>query len=153
MSESSQASIAPQWDWKAGGIRPPPKQHMDNRVKAVIQAAVMSAVGAFLFFRKHETIAPAIVWSFAAVVLVSGLFIPPVFRAIDKFFSVTLVKWVGTGLTYLLLVPFYFIIFAPAHWIMSARGIDPMAREFPTKLPTYWIPRKPADAAQYKKQH
>lgn len=153
MSEATPTPIVPQWDWKAGGTRPAPKRHMDNRVKAVVQAVVMSAVGAFFFFKKQHVIPAAIVWSLAGVVLVSGLFIPPVFRAIDRFFSVTLVKWVGTGLTYLLLVPFYFIVFAPAHWIMRARGVDPMAREFPTKLPTYWIPRKPADAAQYKKQH
>ncbi len=154
MNEPNINSVeAAKWAWKAGGGKLASKKPMDIKLKAVIQAAVMIAVGSFLFFKRHHIIAPAIVGILAAVVLIGGLFVPPLFRAIDKFFSVTLVKWVGTGLTYLFLVPFYFLVFAPAHLILNARRIDPMAREFPTKLGTYWIQRKPVATAQYKRQH
>ena len=132
---------------------PAPKRPLDIKVKAAVQAVVMTVVAFLLFRFRHQVIVPRCIGAMAVVVLIGGLFIPPLFLAIDRFFSVTLVKIVGTGLTYLFLVPFYFLVFAPAHWILNAKHVDPMAREFPTKLPTYWIPRKPVDVAQYKKQH
>lgn len=154
MSDSNTNSIdAAKWDWKAGGGKPAQKKPMDTRAKAVIQSVVMLGVAFLLHHFRHRVFLPSFLCGFAFIVLVSGLLVPSMFRAIDKFFSVTLVKWVGTGLTYLFLVPFYFIVFVPAHWILNAKHVDPMAREFPTKLATYWIPRKPVDAAQYKRQH
>lgn len=154
MSEAITAAVSTgKWGWKAGGTPPPPKKAMDIKVKAAIQAAVMTVVAFLLYHFKHHVYLPVFLCGFAATVLISGLFVPPLFRTIDRFFAVTLARWIGTCLTYLLLVPFYYLIFAPAHWILNARGIDPMARAFPTKQPTYWIPRKPVATAQYKKQH
>lgn len=130
------------------------KRPMDIRVKAVLQAAVMVGVGCLFFFRLHHFWGPIFIWSFAAVILITGLFVEAVNIAIEHFFSKYVARWVGTGMTYLLLTPFYFLVFAPAHWLLKARHLDPMHREFPSKEPTYWIPRKPViDVAQYKKQH
>lgn len=125
---------------------------MDIRVKSVVQATVMVVVGLLIYRWKHHLVGPCIIWSLAGMVLVGGLFAPPLFHAFEKF-GARLGIWVGTGLSYLLLVPFYYLVFAPAHLLLKARHIDPMAREFPTKLPTYWIPRKPVEVSQYKRQH
>ncbi len=46
--------------------------------------------------------------------------------------------WVGSALTHLLLLPFYWICFVPARLILSVRRIDPMAREFPAPTDTCW---------------
>lgn len=151
-SKGSNPSIST-WAWKAGGEKPPvAASSMDIRLKAVLQCAVMAAVGAFLFFWMHHRIGPAIVWSLAGLVLAGGLCYPPLFHGFERF-GQRLGKWVAVGLTYALLVPFYYLIFVPAHLILRLRGVDPMCRAFPSKEPTYWIPRKPVQAAQYKKQH
>ena len=154
MSKTSVTSPeAAKWDWKADGGTPAAKQPMNIRVKAALQGAVMIAVGFVFFHWRHHLVGPAIIWTLAALVLCGGLFYPPLFHAFEKF-GKKLGAWVATGMTYLLLVPFYYLVFAPAHWILNARHIDPMCREFPTKLDTYWIPRKPiTDFNQYKKQH
>ena len=142
------------WPWKAGGTLPPQNQPMGRVPKACLQAVIMAAVGAALFFYFKHQLAGWIVWSLAALVLVGGLFVPPVFHAFEKF-GVLLAKWVGTGLTYAFLVPFYYLIFLPGRWTISISGRDPMRREFkPGSVASYWIPRKPVrNMDQYRKQH
>lgn len=155
MSEQKSNSVeAAKWDWKAGGgLPPPPKPPMKTSVKAVIQSLVMTGVGLLFFFVWHHRVGPVIIWSFAAVILFTGLFVEPANRAIERFFAVHFAKWVGTALTWILMVPVYLLVFTPAHLILKLRGLDPLARKFPTDLPTYWIPRKPVTVEQYKRQH
>jgi hypothetical protein len=153
MSESNVNSAGPaKWEWKAGGTLPASKKPMDIKVKAVLQSVLMTVVAFLLFHFKHQVVVPRLIGVLAVVVLIGGLFVPPIFHGFEKFGKL-LGVWVGKALTYILLVPFYFIVFAPAHLILNARHIDPMAREFPTKLASYWIPRRPVETTQYKKQH
>lgn len=141
------------WTWKALGKAPAPKKPMSRQVKATIQAVIMSIVGSVLFAYFHHHIAAYIVWFLAALVLVGGLFVPAIFHGFEKF-GMLLGKWVGTGLTYMLLVPFFYICFLPGRIIQIITGNDPMTRKFPTKEPSYWIPRKPVRSIdQYRKQH
>lgn len=144
------------WVWKAVGAPPPaPARPPDLRHKAVIQFAVMLLVGGFIYWKfPGHRLGSYIIWSLAGVFLFCGLFIPAAYRRIDHFFFAVLPKWVASGLNWLLLVPFFFLVFVPARFIQLATGNDPMARRVPTDLPTYWIPRKPvASLDQYKKQH
>ena len=127
---------------------------MARATKASIQAVVMAVVGTILYVLLKHHIAAWIVWSLAAIVLVGGLFIPPVFHAFEKF-GVLLAHWVGSGLTYGLLVPFFFLVFVPGRIVLMLSGRDPMNRSFkPGSVESYWIPRKPvSNLDQYKKQH
>ena len=141
------------WTWKAVGQAPTPKKPMSRQVKATIQAVIMSIIGSVLFAYFDHRIAASIVWFLAALVLVGGLFVPAIFHGFEKF-GMLLGKCVGTGLTYLLLVPFFYICFLPGRIIQIITGNDPMTRKFPTKEPSYWIPRKPVRSIdQYRKQH
>lgn len=156
MSASTDSTPAStKWVWTAVGPQPAAPKPVDHRFKAVIQAAVMSSVGAFIYWKfPGHRLGSFVIWSLAAAFLVCGLFIPPAFKAIDRFFFAVLPMWVATGLNWLLLVPFFFLVFAPARLFLTLSGRDPMTRRVPTDLPTYWIPRKPvADPGQYKKQH
>lgn len=141
------------WPWrdhlatKAGPAKsgPSPKA-------AVIQAGVMAAIGALAYLWLGHRIMGGVVWSLAAVVLVSGLFIPSAFAAIERF-GKRLGQWVGTGLTWGLLAPFYYVCFVPLHVLQKISGKDPLRRRFPTDEPSYWVPRSPVkDASQYRKQ-
>ena len=81
-----------------------------------------------------------------------ALFVPPAFAAIEGF-GKKLGVWVGTGLTYLLLVPFFYLVFVPGRLVLALMGKDPMQREFPTKEASCWSPRRTKmDEAHYRKQ-
>ncbi len=145
-------NLRPKWDWKASGPAWPESKPMSARLKALIQAPIMAAVGAVLH-HFHRDIGAYIVWALAALVLIGGLFISPLFRAFEKFGQL-LARWVGAALTWGLLVPFFYLCFVPGRWIMQLRGRDPLTRKFPSQERTYWIPRPPVSSlAQYKKQH
>ena len=141
------------WPWReqsAGAAKP--KQTGPSRTAVVTQTAVMAAIGALVYgWLDHPAMGIA-VWGLAAVVLVSGFFLPPVFAAIERFGKL-LGKWVGALLTWGLLAPFYYLCFFPMHLALKLRGKDPLQRRCPTDQPTYWTPRKPlADLSQYRKQ-
>lgn len=149
----NQAVTSIVWPWRersAAVARPastgPSKQ------AAVLQAGIMAAIGALVYVWLGHRFMGLVVWSLAAVVLVSGLFIPPVFAAIERF-GKRLGQWVGVGLTWGLLAPFYYLCFVPMHLGLVLKGKDPLHRQVPTDESTYWTPRKPVpNVAQYRKQ-
>jgi hypothetical protein len=113
----------------------------------------MLVIAGLLYWWKPEHFTWKVVLVLAAVVLVSGLFIPPVFRGIERFGQV-LGRGVSVGLTWGLLVPFYYLCFVPGRFFLLLRGKDPLHRQVPTDVSSYWIPRPPVRSlAQYTKQH
>ena len=149
----SNTVLAVVWPWRDKPAGAPGQKIVGHPGKsALIQAVIMAVIGLLVYQGLGHRTMGIIVWSFAAVVLVSGLFIPPVFFAIERFGKL-LGKGVATALTWGLLVPFYYLCFVPAHVVLKLRGKDPLRRQFPTDEPTYWIPRKPIpDVSQYRKQ-
>ena len=120
--------------------------------RALIQAAILAAVGAGLRFGLHREIMAGVAWGMGALVCISGLWIPRLFLAIEGL-GRRLGQGVGVLLTYLLLVPFYFLVFAPAHAVLALRGKDPMNRRFPSPDESCWTPKRPiANRNHYKKQ-
>ena len=112
----------------------------------------MLVVAAVLRYALHKPVAAAVVLALAGVVLGCGLFAPPAFRAIEAF-GVRLGSWVGTGMTWLLLVPFFYLCFAVGHGFLALAGKDPLHRAFLPQATTYWTPRpKITDPDYYRKQ-
>ena len=110
----------------------------------------MAAVGTLLG-RRHA-IAGNIVLAFAAFVFVAGCFIQPLFLAFEKG-GRRFGQWVATGVTWLLLVPFFYLCFIPGRIVILLTGKDPLTRRFPSKAATLWVPRPPVkDPSQYGKQ-
>lgn len=119
--------------------------------RMLVQAAIPALVGA-VFYAKGKPVAGEILWAVGAFVLVSGLFFPRVFAQWERF-GAWLGLAVGTALTWLTLVPMFYLVFLPGRLVLLAMGRDPMNRKFPTNSPTYWVPRKPVGAAdEYKRQ-
>ena len=139
------------WPWRnpPAGARPAGPV-APARSAVLLQVLVMAAVGGILY-RWHPAGSLA-VWILAAVVLVSGFFVPNVFRALEHA-GRRLGQWIGTALTWLLLAPFFYLCFVPARLLLRLRGKDPLQRRFPGREASYWTPRKPvADPAQYRRQ-
>ena len=141
------------WSWTAEAAVNAERKNMPRPMRALIQSVVMVIIALLMFFWiKHEVLATIII-ILAGVVLISGVAIPPVFNAIERF-GRFLGKIVSKGLTWILLLPFYYICFAVGHFFLVLRGKDPMCREFPTKQDTYWVKRPTIkNLDHYRKQH
>jgi hypothetical protein len=117
----------------------------------LIQAIVPATVG-LIFFLFKKPLTANVLWGISGILLVSGLFIPPVFNRIEQF-GRWFGKWAGLAITWALLTPMFFLVFVPGRLILKMRGIDPMCRKFPTDAKTYWVPRKPVtNLEEYKRQ-
>lgn len=127
---------------------------MGLKLKATIQAVAMGLVGYVIYRVWGHLLGPTIVWSLAGVVLIGGWVFPPLFHGFEKFGQL-LAKWVAGGLTWGLLVPFFYITFTFGRLVLLLRGIDPMDRKFPEPdRTTFWDPRPPVPSMdQYRKQH
>ena len=137
------------WPWQNGSMAQPAEK---NGARATIQAAILAAVGAGLFFGLHHKAMAGAAWAMGALVWISGLWIPRLFKAIERF-GQRLGQGTGILLSYLLLVPFYYLVFVPAHAVLALRGKDPMNRRFPSPAESCWMPKKPiANLNHYKKQ-
>lgn len=123
-------------------------------LKATLQAVVATGVGLFIFFKWHHVVGPAIVWSLAGLMLIGGWFCPPIFNGFEKA-GAKLAHWVASGLTWGLLVPFFYIAFAGGRLLLLFSRKDPMDRAFPdAEKTTFWTPRPIVeDMKQYQKQH
>lgn len=153
MSSESFKPPVNKWSWNVLGPPSIVKKPMNIKVKALIQAPVMALVGYLIYHFFDHLIGPVIVWVLAGAVLVGGLFIPPLFHAVERF-GVRLGAWVVVVLNWVLLTPFFYLCFFPGRLLLAVRKIDPMDRKFPDDRASFWIPRKPvADLSQYRKQH
>ena len=153
--DSAQRVSAAVWPWRASEDTAESSETAAStrRKHAVIEAAIGATVGAILFFGFHKVVIPYVVWSIATLVLVGGLFIPPLYVGFKKG-GMLLAKGVGVGLSWLLLVPFFYICFAPGRLLMRLSGKDPMCRKFEPDLASYWTDHHgPVDVSQYTKQH
>ncbi len=141
------------WPWRERmAAETAPKTPVAPWKAAVRQSLIMVLIGVALYAWLGHKVMGYIVWTLAAVVLVSGLFIPPAFATIERF-GQWLGKWVGEGLTWGLLAPFFYLCFCPMRLGLILKGKDPLQRRLHTGEPTYWIDRKPVvDVSQYRKQ-
>lgn len=119
--------------------------------RAALQSLVPLTVAAVVVW-KDRTVAGGALSVIGVVVLASGLFLPSLFLKLERGG-----RWLGhaagISLTWLLLVPMFYLVFLPGRLILILTRRDPMARKFPTTESTYWIPRKPvANPDDYKRQ-
>lgn len=154
MIEVAKSAGPERWPWKGTGAAIPPKPRMSMRAKASIQTVVMATVGFVLHRFVGHAVMAYIVWFLAVLVLAGGFVYPPLFHAFERF-GQKLARWVAAGLTWGLLVPFYYICFGLGRIVVAVTGKDPMDRKYPEPdKATFWVPRPPVrNMEQYRKQH
>lgn len=101
-----------------------------------------------------HVIMPWVIAGLAALILLGGLAIPPIFHAFERF-GLLLARWVSTGLTWGLLVPFFYVVFGFGKLLLLVTRQDPLSVRFPAPdHATFWEKRMPvADLNQYRRQH
>jgi hypothetical protein len=146
-------NLKPVWACCKETVTSPSLDGKSTGKRSVIQSSIALTVALVLLFLFKKPVMAGIVTGISATVLICGLFIPSAFLAIEKL-GLKLGEWVATGLTWLLLVPFFYICFVPGRIVMTLQGKDPLNLNFSAKVQTYWVPRKPVtDIGRYQKQH
>ena len=151
-SGHQQAVSVPRW--------PPVESVPDARpttvrrvIRALAQSACLVLAGSVLFFALGHHVAGTVVYGLATLVAAGGCFVPWLSEGIEAF-GQWLARVVATVLTWLLLAPFFYLVFLPARLVLALMGKDPMKRRWEAELESYWEPREPVlDAEHYRRQY
>lgn len=139
------------WPWRTPGGASKGRR-MPRPWRAALQAAVIAGVASLFYFYGRRAGLGLFLYGLSAVVLIGGLFIPPVFNAFE-----TAGRWlgqaVGAGLTWLLLAPFYYLCVFPGRLVLLLLGKDPLCRRWDRRRDSYWVDRKPAPTRFYTRQY
>lgn len=141
------------WNWQAEASTAVESSGMNPRVKVLITTPIALLIAFGIYKWTGHTIGPSIVVVIALAICFCGLFVPPAFERIERFFN-RFAFWVATAVSWILLVPVFYLIFAPAHLLLTIRKRDPMKRECPSQAKSYWTTRPPITRDNYyRTQH
>jgi hypothetical protein len=117
-----------------------------------IQLAVLLTVALLMFFVFHKAWLGCVALGLGSIVFVLAIFCPAAYGGLDRF-GRGLGHAVGIGLTWILLVPFFYLCFTAGRIILLMLRRDPMQRSF-TSEGTYWLPYSMnTDPNKYRKQY
>jgi len=122
---------------RLAAIEPRPR---DLNMLAALFLIIPGAIGAYTAFWKGSS--SGYWWMAAGAVLAAMRLIPPLFRALFRYwlrFSVILGYFVSRTLLSLI----FFLVITPMGLIMRLVGKDPMERGFDPKAVTYWKKKEP----------
>jgi hypothetical protein len=139
---ASERAAATIWDWRADeGAR---ERHAAKlRQRGLLQGAVGLSIAAALFFLLHWVVIPAIAAGIAVFTVVAALASPTGLYARVAGLLEAFGLMVGTAVTWLVLTPVFFLVFAPFGLLTRRGSNDPMKRGYDKSASTYWITREP----------
>ncbi|MDE0840163.1 MAG: hypothetical protein OSB41_14070 [Kiritimatiellae bacterium] len=143
------------WGWrKKGEASASASEDIGKRRRhAAIEFCVMLAVASLLRFVFKKPTLSLFVASMATAVLVGGFCMPSLYYGIKRFGSM-LAHRLGLAVTWLLLVPFFYIFFTITRIIFVMLGKDAMCRELDPSAKSYWIAHAGSpEPEQYRKQY
>ncbi len=108
----------------------------------------MATVATLITMVWHKIWLGLAIYSLSAVVIISGFLIPPLFHALERV-GQWLGRMVGIGITWLMLMPFFYLCFAPVRLVLRFIGKDPMHRRFEGNHSSYWVDHKPSATPQH----
>jgi len=124
-----------------------------RRRRALLQCAVTAAIATLLTLWLGRYRLGLFLYCLGAVILTCGFLAPKAFDALERM-GQKLAHAVALALTWILLVPFFYLCFAPARLILALMGHDPMQRRFERNRSSYWMDHKPPTSPQpYTRQY
>ena len=124
-----------------------------GKTMAMVGLVLGYSVAAYLFFGRGHVVAPAIILTLSTGVALCAVFAPAAYQVLHGFFLRVGHK-VGLVLSYLLLVPLFYLFFVPARLLRALTGSDPLRLSAKAARDTYWTPRPvDADPERYRKQY
>lgn len=138
MSEEKSKTISePAWKWRYQRNQPTASKQSPLLGKLIFQLIIAFAVAALFAFIFHRVLFASIVAGIGLIILICGLFIPGLYSALERIIGI-FAFGVGQALTWILLVPFYYLCFLPARMLLALTKRDPMKRAWDSSVPTYW---------------
>ncbi len=125
---------------------------MKIKTRATIQFLVMGAIAILLYTVLKHFIPAIIVGAFSVVILISGLFFNSIFLRIEMF-GKRLGNFIGIVISWLLLIPLFYLVFFPGRLILAVLKKDPLDIKFPSTAKTCWSAKKvkPNSEESYKR--
>ena len=121
--------------------------------RVLIQCAITAAIATLLTLWLGRYRLGLFLYCLSAVIVVCGFLAPKAFETMERL-GQKLAHIVALALTWLLLMPFFYLCFAPARLILKLTGKDPMQRRFERNRRSYWVDHKPPTAPQpYTRQY
>ena len=123
-----------------------------SRKHVLIESIIVLTVGLIIRCLTAKYIIGTIVLCVGSVTLISGLWLHPLYRALKRLGNF-LAKWVGLLVTWMLLVPFFYLAFPIGRLLFALRGKDLLSSKFLGEKESYWTKwSNPKDKGQYRKQ-
>ena len=126
------------WNWRDPQPHgPPPAPVSRVRVRGSLQAAIVVAIAAGLRWFGFHTGAWLVLGA-AAIVLLAALASPRGLYAVLDGMAQAIGRRIGRALTWLLLVPLFYLFFLPFGLLFRRGRRDRLKRFFDGEAPTYW---------------
>lgn len=113
---------------------PPPKE--SGVVGAIVKGLIGVGAGTLFWYWQWRTLA-IVVWSIAGLVTLASVASPGIRNGINQAFAL-LGKGLGKGVSWIFLVPLFFIGFSAVHLMHRLSGRDPLRLKLDDR-PSYWI--------------
>ena len=140
------------WRWKErSGSKSSGQSPSRARLMGCIQGGVGVGLATAIYLLWSQTIG-MVVFSISTIVLFSALVSPlGLYRIIQGIFE-TLGTHTGRALTWLALVPLFYLFFLPFGLVFRSGRRDRMKRFFEPDEESYWEPHKEFSAADHERQ-
>lgn len=127
------------------------KVHRPSLTYSLVTLSIgLTAAGLFFYFG-HTKMAYFVATIGVSIFLCSR-FAPGIYRVIEKAFQ-RLSFYIGQTLTWILLVPSFYICFSFGRLFQKITGQDPMNRQLDRDAESYWQEKEmPKDQEQYRRQ-
>ena len=142
----------PVWDWKSDKADTSHHELGKSRIRAAISILILSVIASVLYFKYHHVVTACVPAGIAAFLLLCIAFCPRCLKGIEKGLG-HFASAVGTAITWILLVPFFYIVFGVLRFILLITRQDPMFRNYDSSVTSYWTDRhRTADRANLERQ-
>lgn len=126
------------WNWRdPQPDGPAPLSASRARVRGSFQAAIVAAIGGLLLWLGVRILASVMLGA-AAIVLLAALTSPRGLYAVLDRMARAIGRRIGRALTWLLLVPLFYLFFLPFGLLFRRGRRDRLKRYFDSQAPTYW---------------
>jgi hypothetical protein len=125
------------WAWRQGEAEPAGTPPASARRQGALRSLVGAAIGTALFLL-WSRIVGSLVLGLAAALLLAALISPGgLYAGLDRLFAAT-GRVVGRALTWLLMVPLFYLFFLPFGLLFRRARRDRLARFIDADADTYW---------------
>lgn len=125
------------WPWRAPAVAPGPRRSLAALLRAALPLLVAGAL-----WRADRPLAAGLVAGVGSAVLLLALLLPAAHARLEHALQ-RLGYGVGTLVTWLLLVPVWWLCFVPGRLAFALAGKDPLQRALRRDASTYWLPKPP----------